>query len=231
MSPLRLAALLAGGLALAPGLGLPATPAPTDDAAARLARLTTAYGPVRTLTAAFTQRTRFAGFPTPRTYGGRMDLARPDRMRWDYTDGSAQQVYVDGRTVTVYAPEASQAIVSTLTPASDGQVPLHLLADVTRIGDTYRVAAGADPGALVLTPIDPAPGGPERVTLWLDPDSGLIARVRLELPGGSTSDITFRDVAVNAPVDPARFAFAPPAGTHVIQAADLLPRQKSTAAP
>jgi len=230
MSPLRLAALLAGGLALAPGPGLAASPA-ADDAAARLARLTTAYAPVRTLTASFTQETRFAGFPTPRTYGGRMDLQRPDRMRWDYTLGSAQQVYVDGQTVTVYAPEASQAIVSTLTPASDAQVPLHLLADVTRVEETYDVAAGPEAGALVLTPKKAVAGAPERVTLWLDPDSGLIARVRLELTGGSVSDIRFADVAVNAPVDAARFAFAPPEGTHLIRAADLLPRAPSRAAP
>jgi outer membrane lipoprotein carrier protein len=217
MSSLRLAALLAGGLALAPG---PAMSASTDEAAARL---TAAYGPVHTLTATFTQETRFAGFPTSRTYAGRMDLERPDRMRWDYTEGSAQQVYVDGRTVTVYAPEADQAIVSTLTPASDAQVPLHLLADVTRLEETYHVAPGPDPDSLLLTPRNPAPGAPERVTLWLDPESGLIARVRLALAGGSTSDIRFAGVTVNTPIDPARFAFSPPKGTHLIQAADLLP--------
>jgi outer membrane lipoprotein-sorting protein len=236
MSPLRLVALLAGGLALAPATGLAdsapiAIPAVAAGSGATLARLTGAYAAVRTLTADFTQETRFAGFQTPRTYGGRMDLARPDRMRWDYTQGSAQQVYVDGRTVTVYAPEAAQAIVSTLTPASDAQVPLHLLADVTRVEETYDVAAGTDLGSLVLTPKNAVAGGPERVTLWLDPDSGLIARVRLELPGGSTSDIRFSGVAVNPPVDPGRFAFTPPEGTHLIQAADLLPRAPSRAAP
>lgn len=223
MSPPRLAALLAGGLALAPGPVM--AEASVADAGTALKRLTAAYGPVRTVTATFTQQTRFAGFPTPRTYAGRMDLERPDRMRWDYTEGSAQQVYVDGRTVTVYAPEADQAIVSTLTPASDAQVPLHLLADVTRLEETYRVAPGSDAGALVLTPQNPVPGAPERVTLWLDPDTGLIARVLLALAGGSTSDIRFSDVAVNAPVDPARFTFDPPKGTHLIRAADLLPKQ------
>jgi len=218
MGALRLAALLAGGIALAPGLATSADFGPT------LARMMGAYGPVRTVTAGFTQETRFAGFPTPRTFGGRMDLERPDRMRWDYTEGSGQQVYVNGQTVTVYAPEATQAIESTLTPASDAQVPLHLLADVTRVEDTYHVAAGPDPDSLRLAPRTPAAGAPERVTLWLDPDTGLIARVLLELAGGSTSDIRFHDLVANAPVDPARFAFTPPKGTHMIRAADLLPR-------
>jgi len=219
---LRLAALLAGGLAL---VNLPAfaEPPSSPDAAQRLLRLTTAYAPVRTLTATFTQETRFAGFPTPRAFGGRLDLERPRHMRWDYTEGSAQQVYVDGQNVTVYAPESDQAIESTLSPASDAQVPLHLLADVTGIDRTYHVAAGDDPDTLVLTPQERVPGAPERVTLWLAPDTGLIARVRLELPGGSTSDIRFSEVTVNGPVDLARFVFDPPKGTHLIRAADLLP--------
>jgi len=210
------AALCFGAAAVAPALA-------ADAAAARLERLVHAYADVRTLTGAFTQETRFAGFPTPRTYAGTVALDRPERMRWDYTEGSRQQVYVDGRTVTVYAPEAKQAVESTLTPASDRQVPLHLLADVTDLERTYAVAAGPDPQELVLTPREPAAGAPEAVHLWLDPDTGLIARVRLELPGGGRSDLTFRDVRVGVPVDPARFEVNLPEGVHRVRADTLFP--------
>jgi len=151
-----------------------------------------------------------------------VELERPDRMRWDYTRGSAQQVYVNGRTVIVYVPEASQAVESTLSPASDRQVPLQLLADVTRIDHTYHVAAGADPDELVLTPKDPGGGAPEQVHLWLDP-RGLIGRVRLLLPGGSRSDLTFTEVRTNVPIPPGRFDFTAPEGTHRIRADSLLP--------
>jgi outer membrane lipoprotein-sorting protein len=229
MRPARLAMLLAGGLALAPGMGLAADPATGGDTP--LARLVAAYTPVRTLTAAFTQETHFAGFPTPRTYGGRLDLSRPDHIRWDYTEGSGQQVYVAGRTLTVYAPEHAQAIVSELNSASDSNVPVQLLADVTRLGDTYRAATGSEPGSIVLTPLKRVPGAPERVTLWLDPDTSLIDRVLLAVPGGSTSDIRFSDVHVNVPIDPARFAFHPPKGTHVIRAAELMPHPPGGTSP
>lgn len=218
----RLRPLLAWGLILlAPAAPVP--PALAADADIRLARLIDAYGQVRTLRAAFTQQTRFAGFPRPRTYGGTLELERPDRMRWDYTEGSAQQVYVDGRTVTVYVPEARQAVESRLSPASDRQVPLQLLVDVTRVSEIYEVAAGEGPGALVLTPREPDPAAPEAVYLWLSPETGLIERVRLELPGGSRSDITFRGVRTNVPIDPDRFRVRLPEGVHRVRADRLGP--------
>lgn len=221
--------LPAAVLALAAPAALAAEPVdrntPAGPAAARLARLVDAYQGVRTIRAGFTQQTRFAGFPRPRVYAGTVDLDRPDRMRWDYTEGSAQQVYVNGRTVVVYVPEASQAVESTLTPASDRQVPLHLLADVTHIDATYAVAAGPDPQELVLTPKLPDPAAPESVRLWLDPATGLIARVRLSLPGGSQSDLSFTDVRTNVPIPAARFDFVAPAGTHRVRADTLLPKR------
>jgi outer membrane lipoprotein carrier protein len=196
---------------------------PADPAAARLARLVDAYRGVRTITASFSQQTRFAGFPRPRTYLGRVELERPDRMRWSYHAGSAQQVYVNGRTVIVYVPEAKQAVESTLTPASDQQVPLHLLADVTHIDETYNVAAGPDPDELVLTPKAPDPAAPETVNLWLDPDTGLIARVHLSLPGGSRSDLRFSNVQTNGEIPADRFTFVAPPGTHRVNADALMP--------
>jgi outer membrane lipoprotein carrier protein len=225
--PRRLPAGLAWacwGLALALPAAHAAPPSPaTPETEPALARLIAAYEQVRTLSGSFTQETRFPGFPRPRTYAGTLDLVRPDRMRWDYTEGSGQQVYVNGRTVTVYVPEAAQAIESRLSPASDRQVPLHLLADVTRIPDTYTVAPGDGADALVLTPRDPDPAAPTSVSLWLSPETGLIDRVRLELPGGSRSDIAFRDVTTNRPVDPARFEFVAPEGVHQVDADRLVP--------
>lgn len=227
----RFRRLLPGLAWAAWGLALATPAALAADADARLARLVAAYDGVRTLAATFTQETRFPGFPRPRTYAGTLELERPDRMRWDYTEGSAQQVYVRGRTVTVYVPESRQAIESRLSPASDQQVPLQLLADVTRIPDTYHVAAGEGDDALLLTPRTPGAGAPEAVYLWLSPDTGLIDRVRLELPGGSRSDLTFRDVRANVPIDPARFDFTLPAGVHRVDADTLQPAHRSGAAP
>jgi outer membrane lipoprotein-sorting protein len=229
----RLLSVLAGAwwLVLAPPAASAEAADTADTADARLAHLVGAYQVVHTLSAAFTQETYFPGFPRPRTFGGTVDLERPDHMRWSYTEGSTQQVYVNRPVVTVYIPESSQAIESHLSPASDRQVPLNILADVTHIPDTYLVEAGEGEGALVLTPRSPDPAAPKAVRLWLAPDTGLIQRVRLDLPGGSRSDITFRDVRVNVPIDPARFVVNLPEGIHRIEAEAVRPSRRNTWGP
>ncbi|MBI5137499.1 MAG: outer membrane lipoprotein carrier protein LolA [Nitrospirae bacterium] len=215
----RLLALLACLLLAPPAF------AAGDAAEAGLARLIGAYQGVERLTADFTQETTYAGFSTARAFGGRLELVRPDRMRWDYRNGSDQQIYVAGREVTVYAPAQQQAIVSTLSHASDQQIPLHLLADVTGIPKTYHVAAGTDPGELVLTPLADDPRAPTAVHLWLHPETGLIRRVRLLLPGGSRSDIAFTNVDTGAAINDARFRFAAPKGVHVARPEAIFPKR------
>lgn len=186
-------------------------------------RLTEAYRQTSTLSATFTQETRFAGFSTARTFAGTVEIRRPDRMRWDYTEHSKQQLFVNGWELTVYDPKNRQAIVSKLSPSSDRQLPLHLLADVTGVDKTYHVAAGDGPTELVLTPKEPHPQAPEKIHLWLDPKTGLIARVKLYLPGGSISDITFSDTASNVAIEDKRFVFSPPPGTYMVDPKKMLP--------
>ncbi|MFQ5509564.1 MAG: outer membrane lipoprotein carrier protein LolA [Leptospirillia bacterium] len=191
------------------------TPALAESNTPLLDRLLTAYEGVSSLSAGFTQETGFAGFSTRKRYGGTVDLVRPDRMRWDYSDGSNQQIYVVAQEVTLYAPDSKQAIVSTLSPTSDRQIPLHLLADVTGIADTYDVKVEAA-GVLTLTPKTPHPQAPERIELGVHPESGLISRVTLHLHGGNTSNITFHEVRTNLDIADARFLFNPPDGVYVI---------------
>jgi len=188
-----------------------------------LSRLTAAYERIESASADFVQTSRFAGFNTVKTFGGHLDLVRPDQMRWDYRDGSKQQIYLKNRQVTVYAPSSNQAIVSTLTPASDRQIPLHLLADVSGVAETYHVAPGDEADGLILTPKQGAAGGPKEIRLWLDAKTGLIGRVRLSLPGGSSSEITFAEFTVNQAIPAERFEFVAPKGIYVVHPQSIFP--------
>jgi outer membrane lipoprotein carrier protein len=196
------------------------------SAATTLARLEAAYEGITTLSADFVQTSRFAGFNTVKTFSGHLELIRPDRMRWDYRQGSNQQIYLNGREVTVFAPASKQAIITTLTPASDRQIPLHLLADVTGIEATYHVASGDDPGELQLTPLESLPGAPQSIRLWLHPDSGLIAKVQLNLAGGSSTDITFDGFDRLGAIAAERFVFDAPKGVYVIHPASIFPGER-----
>jgi len=216
-----LTALLVVGLsAITPAMSADAA---SGDAGVTLTRLIDAYDGVKSLSADFTQESRFAGFNTIKTFKGHLELTRPNRMRWDYRDGSNQQIYLNDHQVTVYSPKAKQAIVSQLTPASDRQIPLHLLADVTGIEKTYRVTSGMDAGELLLTPLESDPKAPQEIHLWVDATSGLIHRIRLLLPGGSRSDITFEHVDPRAQVTPDRYRFKTPKGVYVVHPKSLFP--------
>ena len=196
----------------------------TDTTAATtLARLVAAYEGVTTLSADFVQTSRFAGFSTVKTFAGHLELIRPDRMRWDYRQGSEQQIFLSERQVTVFAPVSNQAIVTTLTPASDRQIPLHLLADVTGIENTYQIAAGKEPGELQLTPLETLAGAPQNIHLWLHPDSGLIAKVQLNLAGGSSSELVFDSFDRSSAIPAERFVFDAPEGVYVVHPASIFP--------
>lgn len=182
------------------------------------------YADIDTVRADFVQESHFAGFSAAKRFAGTLDIARPDRMRWDYRDGSNQQIYVNGRQVTLYAPDSRQAMVSTLSPASDRQIPIQLLADVTRITDLYEVGPTEEAGMWMLRPKEPHPQAPERIEMGIDPKTRLIDVVVLHLPGGNSSRITFDNQRVNAEIDPSRFRFEAPEGVHVVHPETLLRR-------
>ncbi len=206
--------------------GLPTQAAPTDESEqpALLKQLISTYEGITSVTANFVQETRFAGFSSSRKFGGVVSLVRPDRMRWDYRDNSSQQIYVNGRDITLYTPEAEQAIITRMAPDSDRQVPLRLLSDVTGIAQLYHVVtAEDDANSLILTPREEAAGAPKQVQLWLDPKRHLIVRVTMQLADGNSSNIVFNQLQTGQPIDDTRFVFTAPEGVYVVHPQEMMP--------
>ncbi len=217
---MRAASLWLGALACL--VTVLATAAHAEPPKSPLDHMLAAHENMTTLTADFVHETHFAGFSKARQFTGTVQVARPDRMRWDYQEGSDQQIFVNGRTVTIYMPAQNQAMVSNLTPMSDRQIPLFLLADVTRIPEVYEVLIYKT-DELELIPHRRHPNGPRSVYLKIDPNSGMITRVILNLPGGNRSEIRFTNQQLDAPVEVARFNFTAPEGVHVIHTETLGP--------
>ncbi|MDH4228180.1 MAG: outer membrane lipoprotein carrier protein LolA [Nitrospirota bacterium] len=202
--------------ASAPATAPADAPADTRTDVPTFDRLLGAFKGVRSLSAEFVQESRFAGFSTPRRFAGVVEIVRPGKMRWDYREGSNQQIYVNDREIVVHTPDMRQAILSSLSPSSDRQIPIFLLADVTRIGEAYWVKPGATSGQLVLTPRERDPQAPQQVLLDVG-DDGLIRKVALEMPGGNQSEITFSHQQVNPAIAASRFRFSAPPDTNVVR--------------
>ena len=76
------------------------------------------YEKTKDLQADFTQKTKIEGFTTPVVSSGRVYIKKPGRLRWDYVEPSAQEIYVNKDDVRMYVPEHKQVLVGKLTQIS-----------------------------------------------------------------------------------------------------------------
>jgi outer membrane lipoprotein carrier protein len=84
---------------------------------------------------------------------GKMDLARPNKFRWETTSGIKQLIVTDGKTLWIYDPDLKQVTIRTLQ-TSIKQTPMLLLInpqinlqekfiiskpDVNQLGDWFKL--------------------------------------------------------------------------------------------
>jgi len=209
---------LSGIMAL--GAAAPSTP---DDV---VAGVRDTYGALSDLSAEFTQTTTVPGFSTTLVSKGRVYLAK-GKMRWDYTEPSNQQIYVNDGRVQYYIPAHKQVIVSTLSPDADDQIPLHLLMTLDRLDAQFAVtwedpAAPRRDGAyrLRLEPKHPV-ADLEYVTVGVDPKRRVVTAISLHPKNGNVSSFVFSRLVVNPRLEASLFAFSVPEGIEVVETPTL----------
>jgi outer membrane lipoprotein carrier protein len=211
-------------VALMTSVGVVEAAAPTADDIVAGVRDT--YRTLSDLSADFTQTTTVAGFSNALTSKGRVYLAK-GKMRWDYTEPSNQQIYVNDARIHYYIPAHKQVIVSTLSPDVDDQLPLHLLLTLERLDDQFTVA-WEDPGTprrdgayrLRLTPKAPM-ADLDHVTVAVDQERRIVTGVALYPKNGNVSSFAFSRVMVNPRLAASLFSFSIPEGVEVVETPSL----------
>jgi outer membrane lipoprotein carrier protein len=214
--PSALAILLVGTLAAA----APSTPAEVA------AGVRETYQSLADLSADFAQTTTVSGFSTTIRSKGRVYLAK-GKMRWDYTEPSNQQIYVNERRIQYYIPAHKQVIVSTLTPENDDQIPLHLLMTLDRLDQDF-IVSWEDPASprrdaeyrLRLEP-KRAVADLDYVTVGVDAQRRVVTSIALHPKNGNVSSFVFSKLAVNPRLDASLFSFSVPAGIEVVETPSL----------
>ncbi len=203
----------------------PTAEPPADGAAcaeAAAGRVQSYYDDVQDLAAAFRQTSRsvaFGGAAGPdQLAAGRVEFAKPGKMRWSYTEPEPSEVVSDGSTLWIYDPAAKEVQVLEVGEAFLSAAAIQFLLGSGRILETFSVAArdcAASPLQLVLTPKQPA--SYERLELHVDPQSGVIARtVVLDLLGNRT-EVAFDDLETNRSPPAERFVFQVPEGVRELR--------------
>ena len=95
------------------------------------------YEKTKDLQADFTQKTTIEGFERPMTSSGKVYIKKPGRLRWNYLEPSAEDIYVQGDDVKVYVPEHKQVLIGKLTHMAASRAPLELLQGAAKLDASF----------------------------------------------------------------------------------------------
>jgi outer membrane lipoprotein-sorting protein len=174
----------------------------------------------RDLRGRFEQRLLSGALGSDLAESGEFWIARPGRMRWDYTDPERKVAIVDGDRTWLFLEEEEELILGRLE--DQGELLPGLLAGGGRIEERFEVSVLAEPrrgggGAyqLLLVPR----GGDqafENVVVVLRPPRYAIEALEVLDAAGNRVFYRFYDLRRNRGLSDRLFLFSPPEGTSVI---------------
>jgi outer membrane lipoprotein carrier protein len=188
------------------------------DVAAKVDRY---YDSLHTLRAQFTEI--YQGPGVDRSENGTLLLAKPGRMRWDYSAPPGKIFLVDGKDAYFYAPGGGDAQSMPVKKLDDLRSPLRFLLGKTKLekeldGLTLEQVNGVS--RLTGVPHSAVSGnGSSQVTgLSLDVNpQGEIQRISATQLDGTTITFVLKEQQRNPPVPADAFKFIAPPGVRVVQ--------------
>ncbi len=170
----------------------------------------------RTLSGRFEQSLVSGALGTGVKERGRIWVARPGKLRWDYLDPEKKVAIVDGERARLWIEadrqmwegpiDASSAVVSVLLSGHQRLDRLFLAEAVDSTNDHVRVR---------LRPRGNE-AGVEDLVLTLDPKTGAISEAEVLDPSGNRMHFRFWALKRNGEISESMFRFEPPPGTEIV---------------
>lgn len=176
------------------------------------------YNQLRSLRAGFSET--YQGMGMKRTESGTLLLAKPGRMKWDYSSPPGKIFLLDGKYAWFYTPGDARVQRIPAKKLDDLRSPLRFLLGHTELEkemSNLTMAAGPN-GGFTLTG---QPKGQEnrvrRLSLTVTA-AGVINTIEAEETNGALTHFTFTGEQANVPVPSSSFHFTPPQGVPVVDA-------------
>jgi outer membrane lipoprotein carrier protein len=198
-------------------------PPPALDAGQVVAKVQAYYDGVAKLKADFRQEYTNNVYGRSSISDGKLYIAKPGKMRWDYAKPEKKHFISDGATLWVYEEEAAQAYTQSLANVVL-PVAVTFLSGQGKLTAEFDVAL--DPGkyggkadiCLKLTPKQPSA---QYKNLWLvvDPADFHVKESIILETSDNVNHFTFAGIKANdaSKVTDKSFKFSPPKGVKVIQ--------------
>jgi outer membrane lipoprotein carrier protein len=183
------------------------------------------YDTVRDFTAAFTQ-TYVGGVLRKRiTEQGRLEVKKPGRMRWEYTEPERKTFVSDGSQMYSYIPADRQVYVSPVPSEDQATTAVLFLSGKGNLPRDFDVSYADDedaPAGTIALRLDPKL--PDRDYDWLelvvDARTHQIRSLVAADEQWGTSTFQFRDLQENVGLSDKTFEFKIPRGVDVIRGGD-----------
>ncbi len=204
----------------------PSKPETAQPSAAQFAKqIDGHYNALRSLRVEFTQS--YDGMGMHRVERGTLLLAKAGRlhtgfetgkMRWTYAEPAGKLFVLDGKDAYFYTPGQNEVQRVPARQLDDLRSPLALLlghAELAKQLSELALQPAADGRATVSGVPRGLEGRVSRLSVTAAPD-GTIYELVVEETDGVRNSFHFSGEVENAPAPGSAFAFAPPAGTHVV---------------
>jgi outer membrane lipoprotein carrier protein len=184
-------------------------------------QIETRYGRMRGLAADFSQVYSNGAGAFARREQGRLFLARPRLMRWEYDPKPGKLFIVNGRDIWLYVPSDREATRADAASVADARFPFLFLLGGSNLRRLFRSislvennSAPSDlPRTLRLIPRGRVSGLRE-IFLEVYAD-GRISKLRIIDEAGASSEISLTNVRENFIAPAEAFEFRPPPGVTV----------------
>ena len=151
---------------------------------------------------------------------GSVWLQSPDKLRWVYSGEFPETIVADGSNIWIYDESLQQV---TVKPQSDqaSDSPLMILADVSQLDQQFKVTELGDFEGMLLLELKSLDDESEFERILLGLDSSGIRMMAMEDAFGQRTEVHFKNMLRNSPIDPELFKFIPPEGADLVGVVSL----------
>jgi len=156
---------------------------------------------------------------TPRAESGTLELRKPGRMRWEYSDPKGKLAVCDGKTFWMYIPAENRVEKTPLKETDELQAPIAFLLGKLHFEKEFRNLEGKPEGSDTLITAQPKSDNlPYSAVEFLVARDAQIREVKVTEFDNSILDYKFDQEKLNPRFDDQLFHFHVPNGAEVVEA-------------
>jgi len=187
-------------------------------------RIQANYDRTPALTAEFVQVATLTSIDQQQTSAGRLFIAKPHHIRWEYTQPDAQTILYDGSALRIYTPRRQQVLQSKIEEDNRNNVALLFLAGVGRLREAFDITVlpntETDRRRLRLLPRSPQASFTE-LHIAVNPTSYFIEQLTIHDTIGNITEIHLSALETHSALPAPTFELVLPPHTEVITPTDF----------